>query len=73
MAIQLIPKTQGNSLGPLFPAHCQVANAKATDLTFSPYFFLSTEVTEAQYIGNDFFNFADCIIKSFSHVHLLFF
>lgn len=66
MTIQLILKTQGCSLGPLLPAHCQVANAEATDLTLS-YFFLSTKVAEVQYTGDIFFNFAVCIIKSFSH------
>lgn len=55
MTIQLIPKTQQNSLGVLLPANCQAANAKVTDLTLSHYFSLSKEMAEVQFIYNVFF------------------
>lgn len=59
--------------GPSFQPTARLQMQKPQTWPFLLSVFLSAEVTEAQYIGNDFFNFADCIIKFFSHVHLLFF
>lgn len=74
MTIQLIPKTRQDSLGVLFPAHCQAANAKVTDLTLSHYSFLSKEMAEVQFIYNVFsFHWLHRFHRSFSHVHLPFF